>query len=67
MEDNILDLKESTKYRLHDSLYFVIYDYDIRLFTHKKGEPDKGRRLIDINTYPHNPYGVIGKYFNFSK
>ncbi len=58
--ENILDLKERTKYGLRSDLYFVIDDYDIKLFK-------DNIRLIDINTYPNKPTAIIGKYFNFSK
>ena len=65
MEENILGLEEKTKYQLTSKLLFTIDDYDIRLFLHEEGKIKE--RLIDINTYPHSPYSVIGKYFIFSK
>ncbi len=48
------DIKEGVKYSFNNSYYFVIYEYDIRIFN-----KDNNRVMFDINTYPYYPQEVL--------
>jgi len=55
-----MTLEEGVKYQISSKHYFVMYDYDIRIF-----EINDNQKCFDINTYPNKPINLILKYFTF--
>lgn len=47
------DYEDGVKYNISSEKYFMIFEYDIRIFNNKR------KQILEINTYPNDPRKLL--------